>query len=164
MAESFSIDLDAEKVLLDGAWFGKDDLVQRIKTMVEGGDYKLSRPSAALEALESALGDLTSVTIRLPRGALNALSGAAIRSGKSVEALARELIGRAIATPTASVSSSMPAAQAPTPAPMPLQLTATVKGHGTDPALPIQLTPKKGTDPAPQGSPADGDPNWFGRR
>ena len=89
MPETFSIDLDAERVALDGAWYSRDDLAQKIKAMVDAGDYKLGHPSAALEALETALAELTSVSIKLPRSVLNALSGAANRSGKTVDALTR---------------------------------------------------------------------------
>ena len=69
MPESFSIDLDFERVLLDGAWYSRDDSTLRIKTMVDSGDFKVGRPSAALEALELALADSDHLDGQaLPRG------------------------------------------------------------------------------------------------
>ncbi len=173
MPESFSIDLDAERVALDGAWYSRDDLAQKIKAMVDAGDYKLGHPSAALEALETALAELTSVSIKLPRSVLNALSGAANRSGKTVDALAREIIGRALAAPTVPSVTAAPGAMpltTPAAAPVPLTNPKLVPGVPVLEPAPITLTPKK-TPSQPPGQtssqPAaqtDADHNWFNRR
>lgn len=172
MPETFSIDLDAERVALDGAWYSRDDLAQKIKAMVDAGDYKLGHPSAALEALETALAELTSVSIKLPRSVLNALSGAANRSGKTVDALTRGIIGRALAAPTpASVSAAPGAMPLTTPAataPVPLSNPKLVPGVPVLEPAPITLTPKKTPSQAPEPSgqtpAADADHNWFNRR
>ena len=49
------IDLDAAAVWLDGAWYTREALAHRIKEMIEAGDFRVSRPSQALERLEAAL-------------------------------------------------------------------------------------------------------------
>ena len=45
------IDLDSESVWLDGAWYTRDALAQRIREMIQQGDFRVSRPSQALERL-----------------------------------------------------------------------------------------------------------------
>jgi hypothetical protein len=172
MPETFSIDLDAERVALDGAWYSRDDLAQKIKAMVDAGDYKLGHPSAALEALETALAELTSVSIKLPRSVLNALTGAANRSGKTVDALMREIVGRALAAPSPpSVSAAPGAMPLTTPAaaaPVALTNPKLVPGVPVLEPAPITLTPKKtpsqAPEPAGQAPAADADHNWFNRR
>jgi hypothetical protein len=170
MPETFSIDLDAERVLLDGAWYSREDLAHRIKAMVDAGDFKLGRPSAALEALEVALSELTTMTVKLPRGILNALAGAANRSGKSAEGLAREIIQRALAAPAStSVTVATPAQPLqPTAASVePIPLTAPAKlvpGVPVLEAVPITLTPKKPAEPGAAQAPGESEQSWFTRR
>jgi hypothetical protein len=96
MPESFQVDLDGEQVLFDGTWYAKEDLAQKIRAMVDGGDYRISRPSSALEALQNALSGLRSLTLRLPVEQAEALAGEAARQGMAVGAFTRELILRAL--------------------------------------------------------------------
>jgi hypothetical protein len=170
MPETFSVDLDFERVLLDGAWYSRDDLTLRIKTMVDSGDFKVGRPSAALEALETALADLTTLTVKLSHGALIALSGAASRSGKTMESLARELIERSIAAPsTASTTVTVAtrplqlAPADPAAAPIPLTLPSSRAAPAVA-AAPIALTPKKAPEPTAQSPASDAEHSWFNRR
>ena len=71
------IDLDTESVWLDGAWYTRDQLARRIKEMIEAGDFRVSRPSQALERLEAALGLAQVVTVRLPSDLFQAVSATA---------------------------------------------------------------------------------------
>ena len=43
------IDLDSESVWLDGAWYTREELARHIKEMIEAGDFRVSRPSQALD-------------------------------------------------------------------------------------------------------------------
>lgn len=125
MPEAFQVDLDGEQVLFDGTWYSKEDLAQKIRAMVDGGDYRISRPSSALEALQNALSGLRSLTLRLPVEHAEALASEAARQGMAVGAFTRELILRALpmmpsAVPipltgsmTGSVTGSMRVPQAP---------------------------------------------------
>ncbi|MHB8419071.1 MAG: hypothetical protein ACYDCL_13420 [Myxococcales bacterium] len=165
MNESFAIDLDAERVAVDGAWYTKADLAGKIKEMVDGGDFRVARPSAALEALEQALASLTSLTLKLPAATYAALSGAAARSGRTAEALARELLERSIAAPQSGgqVTSPPMALQSP-----PVPLTAVVGGAAAEGA-PISLTPKRPVAVASPPAPApaavsEAESGWFKKR
>ena len=60
------IDLDSESVWLDGAWYTRQDLARRIKEMIETGDFRVSRPSQALERLEAALAQARVMNVRMP--------------------------------------------------------------------------------------------------
>ncbi len=165
MAESFSIDLDNEKVLLDGTWYSHDGLAKRIRDMVQGGDFHLAKPSAALEALEAAVSNLSVFTLKLRPEVLTALSGAANRSGKTIDALAREILDRGLAVAPTPTPAPIPlTAAAPAPAPIPLTAAvAPVTEPATEMPTPIALTPKK-----PAAAPAPGTPDaekgWFNRR
>lgn len=157
MTETFPIDLDSEKVSLDGAWYGREDLARTIREMVGSGNFHVSRQSAALEALEQTLASLVGLNLKLPAGTFAALSGAASRSNRTVEALARELIERSIAAPpTQGTVASPPVAVQPPAAPLPL-----TPGKAAEPEAPIALTPKK---PAQVAAAGDAESSWFKRR
>ena len=84
------IDLDAEAIWFDGAWCTREDLAHRIKELVEAGDYRVSRPSEALERLEAALARTHVLSTRVPAELAAALSVAARQAGRPVGHLARE--------------------------------------------------------------------------
>lgn len=86
------IDLDSESVWLDGVWYTRDQLAQRIKEMIEAGDFRVSRPSQALERLEAALGLAQVVSVRLPSDLLEAVSATAERLGRPMGHLVREAV------------------------------------------------------------------------
>lgn len=65
MSETFDLDIDRERILLDGEWLGKDDLTNRITEKVKAGDYRVARLSMALQQLEDTLGDISTVEIKL---------------------------------------------------------------------------------------------------
>ena len=86
------IDLDAEAIWFDGAWCTRQDLVQRIKQLVDGGDYRGARPSEALERLETTLAGTQVLSSRVPSELASALAGAARTTGHPVGRLVREAI------------------------------------------------------------------------
>ncbi len=86
------IDLDSESVWLDGAWYTRDQLARRIKEMIESGDFRVSRPSQALERLEAALAQAQVVSVRIPSDLLESVSAAAERLGRPMGHLVREAV------------------------------------------------------------------------
>lgn len=95
------IDLDSESVWLDGAWYTRDQLARRIKEMIEAGDFRVSRPSQALERLEAALAMAQLVSVRLPADLLEAVSGTAARLGRPMGHLIREAVAYYLAAAAA---------------------------------------------------------------
>jgi len=95
------IDLDSESVWLDGAWYARDDLARRIKEMIETGDFRVARPSQALERLEAALGQAQVVAVRMPADLAQAASATAARLGRPVGHLVREAIAYYLAAAAA---------------------------------------------------------------
>ena len=95
------IDLDSESVWLDGAWYTRDQLAKRIKEMIESGDFRVSRPSQALERLEGALGMAQVVSVRLPADLLEAVSATAARLGRPMGHLVREAVAYYLAAAAA---------------------------------------------------------------
>jgi predicted transcriptional regulator len=112
------IDLDSESVWLDGAWYTRQDLARRIKEMIETGDFRVSRPSQALERLEAALAQARVLTVRLPDELAEAVSGAAARLGRPVGHLVREAVAYYLAA-AAAYGAAQAAGEAPQAGPEP---------------------------------------------
>jgi predicted DNA binding CopG/RHH family protein len=152
MPEGFQVDLDGEQVLFDGTWYAKEDLAQKIRGMVDGGDYRVSRPSAALEALENALSGLRSLTLRLPVEHAEALAAEAARQGLPVGAFTRELLMRALSMPGGMEPSAAPSAFQGGPVAAANAAPSPVEAAGA-----IQLTPKRRQEDQVEN-------DWFKRR
>ena len=95
------IDLDSESVWLDGAWYTRDALAQRIREMIQQGDFRVSRPSQALERLEAALARSRAITVRMPVDLYDAVSAAGTRLGRPAGHLVREAIAYYLAAAAA---------------------------------------------------------------
>jgi len=95
------IDLDSESVWLDGAWYARDDLARRIKEMIEAGDFRVARPSQALERLEAALVQAQVLSVRMPAELAEAAGSTAARLGRPVGHLIREAIAYYLAAAAA---------------------------------------------------------------
>jgi hypothetical protein len=95
------IDLDSESVWLDGAWWTRADLARRIKEMIEAGDFRVSRPSQALERLEAALAQARVLSVRMPADLADAVGATAARLGRPVGHLVREAVAYYLAAAAA---------------------------------------------------------------
>jgi hypothetical protein len=155
----FEVDLDGEQVLFDGTWYSKDELARKIKTMVESGDYRVSRPSAALEHLQTALGSLRTVTVRLPADVAEALTEAAARAGLPVGTMLRDALTR-LALPQGRPVAVPHAAHAP-PSPPPAAMGESVTP--AEAAAAVSLTPKRRAEEK-EVTPVEHDTGWFTRR
>ena len=127
------IDLDAEAILFDGQWSTRDDLARRIKAMLDGGDYSITKQSTALEQLTQTLGSVRTLAFRATPDLVEALNMAAARSGKSVGGFIRDILidnigaaevaqahpSEAAAAPRAKTDPEMLAVAMPPPAPTP---------------------------------------------
>ncbi|HTP28282.1 MAG TPA: hypothetical protein VMK12_21840 [Anaeromyxobacteraceae bacterium] len=166
MPEGFQVDLDGEQVLFDGTWYSKEELAQKIRTMVDGGDYRISRPSAALEALQSALLGLRSLTLRLPHDQAEALANEAARQGMPAGAFARELLLRGLAMSGQAAGQVPPSGNSPSAfqggpiQPIPLHAANDVPTPA-EAAGAIPLTPKR-RDGDSASDAAENE--WFKRR
>ena len=157
MPEGFQVDLDGEQVLFDGTWYSKEDLAQKIRGMVDGADYRISRPSAALEALQNALMGLRSLTLRLPVEQAEFLAAEAARLGMPVGAFTRELLLRALSTPDSMAPAPVPSAFQGGPVALTNEVPAPAEA-----AEPIPLTPKRRLEDQFKGDQVEND--WFKRR
>jgi len=104
MSSQFEIDYDVEAVWLDDAWFTRDELAARIKQMIEGGDYRLAKPSAALERLEAAIAQARVLAARVSPDVAEAVERAAEASGRPVGAVIREALAQWLANPANHVA------------------------------------------------------------
>jgi len=97
-----NIDLDAEAVWLDGAWHTREALVAHIRQMVGAGDFKVARPSEALERLDAALRQSNVLSVRVPSELANGLAQAAKTVGRPVGHLLREAVAYYLAAVAAA--------------------------------------------------------------
>ncbi|MGC3996183.1 MAG: CopG family transcriptional regulator [Anaeromyxobacter sp.] len=93
--------------------------------MIEAGDFRVSRPSQALERLEAALAQARVVPVRMPSDSAGAIEATATRLGRPVGHLVREAVAYYLAAaaayeagqgPAVEVEPAAPAASAGTPA------------------------------------------------
>jgi hypothetical protein len=106
------IDLDAEAIWFDGAWCTREDLAQCIKQLVEAGDYRVSRPSEALDRLEAALARTHVLSTRVPAELAAAFSVAARQAGRPLGHLAREAMAYYLAAAAHAAAHRPPPADA----------------------------------------------------
>jgi predicted DNA-binding protein len=69
--------------------------------MIEAGDFRVSRPSQALERLELALGEAQLVSVRIPAELSEALGATAARLGRPLGHLIREAVAYYLAAAAA---------------------------------------------------------------
>jgi hypothetical protein len=183
----FPIDVDAEAIFLDGAWYTREDLSRRIRAMLDSGDFNVARPSMALQELTQMMTGVQTLAFRAPPELADALTDLAGRLGQSVGSVIREAVTQYITDQTSGPSVSDPVplqltqardetVRAPillstssTSEDLPKIVTAEVsagpvlagpgalKAAGVDP---VELTQRK--QPAAAGEPAaDSEQRWF---
>jgi hypothetical protein len=165
LMSALPIDLEAEKIQYDGQWCTRDELAKRIKSMLDGGDFQVTRPSQALEALTATLANLKTVSFRVTPEQEGAISQAAARTGKTPGALIREALGAYLngasksATPPPPPAAALQAAGGPptlTPAGGPPPVIVTEEVSADEAAEAMNLTPKKKEEESIERG-------WFGR-
>ena len=146
MSEGYEIDLDGEQVLFDGTWYSKEELGRKIKSMVDAGDYRVSRPSVALESLQNALSNLRTLSVRLPAALAEALALSASRQGQPVGAFVREALARSLPQ---RIGTPLPMPMAPhssSSSGIPTLEPLTEPPSAEEMASAISLTPKRRDD------------------
>jgi hypothetical protein len=165
--EAFEIDLDSECVWLDDAWLNREDLVRKIRGMIDAGEYQIARPSQALEMLTKALAQARLLALRINPDMSDALNALAQQSGRPVGAVAREAIAVFLASATGA-SAATPIAQGMSAGPgldpqtagvsqPPIQLSSAVVSDAVsveDAADAVELTPKRKDEP-------EAEKRWF---
>jgi hypothetical protein len=87
--------------------------------MIEAGDFRVARPSQALERLEAALGQAQLLSVRMPADLAEAANATAARLGRPVGHLVREAIAYYLAAAAAYGASQGQAAEPQSPASAP---------------------------------------------
>jgi uncharacterized protein (DUF1778 family) len=86
----FPIDIDAETVNIDGRWYTREELAASIRQMLDGGNFNVATPSAALQELTLTVQSIRTLNFRVTPDFDDALNQFAARVGKSVSQLVRE--------------------------------------------------------------------------
>lgn len=174
------IDVDAEAIFFDGAWYTREDLGRKIKSMIDGGDFNVARPSAALEALSATLSQVRTLSFRVTPDLAAALEQLANRSGNSVGQLVREAVMQMLTQGAAAPQEALRQgdavkAAAPTPPdaaptvivkeePVVMAGPGALRNAGIDPKTvqPIELTKRVEPQPQPQQPQSQNEENrWF---
>ncbi|MBX5482337.1 MAG: hypothetical protein IRZ16_10950 [Myxococcaceae bacterium] len=104
---ALQVDIDTETILFDGRWQTREELARTIRAMLDGGNYNVARPSAALEQLDAALSDVRTVAFRASPELAESISEAAQKAGRTPGALIREAVGQYLAQLRAGTVSAM---------------------------------------------------------
>lgn len=115
----FEIDLDSECVWLDDAWLNREDLVRKIRTMMDAQNFEIARPSQALEALTKALASARLLALRITPEMSDALNAAAQAANRPVGAVARDAIAAWLASGQPAAAAAQPSAPAVPPVSLP---------------------------------------------
>lgn len=158
---AYPLDLDAETISLDGHWYTRDELARRIKTMLDAGDFSVTRPSQALEQLTQTLAALRTIAFRAPPDLADALAARAARLGKTPGGVVREAL---IAYLGAGDSLGLATQRALTPQPVPVAVqplhvvvaAATAPQGSEEPLQPIPLV--ESVAPSPDSHRSDTAP------
>lgn len=114
----FPVDVDAEAIFLDGAWYTREDLSRRIRAMLDSGDFNVARPSMALQELTQMMQGVRTLAFRATPELADALTSLASRLGQSVGGVIREAVTQYITD-----ANSAPPQQQHQQEPMPVLLT-----------------------------------------
>lgn len=133
--DRWEIDYEAEAIRFEGAWQTREDLAARIKALIDRGDYRLFKLSAALEQLETALSQGRILALRVSPQEAQAVEAAAAERGCSPAYLLRQALSaylRAEQLPEAEATpAAEPAAEAVAQAPR--REDALLESEGTPP-------------------------------
>ncbi len=180
----FPVDVDAEAIFLDGAWYTREDLSRRIRAMLDSGDFNVARPSMALQELTQMMQGVRTLAFRATPELADALTSLASRLGQSVGGVIREAVTQYItdansAPPqeAAPVQLTQPAqrSEETVRAPIPVATSTTaeelpkvivdpppvIAGPGALKAAgiePVELTQRK---PATPAEPESSEQRWF---
>lgn len=113
---SLPIDLEAERIQLDGAWVTSDELSARITQLIAAKDFRIAKLSDALEQLAAALAGARSITLKLTGDHFAKLEAAGQKLGKTADQFARDLLMQVLLSgpqSTASAPAAAPVAVAP---------------------------------------------------
>lgn len=90
--EKFEVDLDTECIWFADAWRTRDDLAREIREKLEAGNYQIAQPSQAIEILTQAISQMRVLSVRVPAEMAEALEAAGQETGRSVNAVIRQLV------------------------------------------------------------------------
>lgn len=111
MSGKLDIDLETERINLDGVWVTREEVVDKVQKMLATGDFRIAKLSEALEQLSHTIGSAKSVTLKLTAEQYAKLESAGGRLGKSAATFGRELLmqvlDRAVAASGATPSSGI---------------------------------------------------------
>jgi hypothetical protein len=165
MSQRFEIDLEQERVQVDGAWLSVAEISQKITLMISAGDRKIGRLAEAMEQLDQAVAGARSVTLKLSAEHFARLEAAGQKLGMSASAFARDLLMQVLSSAPA-IAPAPAAIAAPSPAqpvssdepskrlePAPVVL-ATAAEPTLDESAQALTMPSRRRDPLPASPPA----------
>lgn len=92
----FPVDVDAEAIFLDGAWYTREDLSRRVRAMLDQGDFNVARPSLALQELTQTMQGIRTLAFRATPQLAEQLTEYATRNQLSVGAVIRDAVAQFI--------------------------------------------------------------------
>ncbi len=152
MSTPFEIDLETERLLLDGAWLSSDELASRITQAIAQKNFAgVGRLGEAVELLSQAVGSSKTISFKVSGDFYQKLEAMGGKLGKTASATARDWLMQSLSGP----AGAQPVAVAPAPAPAPVAAAKTSSDVAPEEAAQaLTLTPKRrDTNPPPVMAP-----------
>ena len=92
MGELFQVDIDSERVQVNGQWLSFDEITDEIRARVTRGDFHVAQLSTALETLEQTLSTLETIELKLSPRLLQAYRELASGQGESLDSVCRKAL------------------------------------------------------------------------
>lgn len=87
-----NIDIDEEKIQLNGEWLTVDDLKKAIQQKVQAGDFDVADLSMALKTLDPVVKSLKPITVKVTKDVSEAFDKLASASGERKEHWIRQAL------------------------------------------------------------------------
>ena len=89
MTQELEIDIDGERIKLDGRWMTHTDIETEIKARVNAGNYHVANLSLALQSLEANLASVETIELKMPNDMYQAFLDLGVQNGSAPEYLMR---------------------------------------------------------------------------
>jgi hypothetical protein len=132
----YEVDLDQGTIRFENEWLGRQQLADKIKSMIESQNYSISNAGQALEFLERTLSDVRTFKVKLSAADATRVEQHAQRSGIALAAFVRQAVQAYLAAQPPLAEDDKPAVPGPVPISGPSEdLAAAVDASSTKPVV-----------------------------
>lgn len=132
----YEVDLDQETIRFEDEWLGRQQLADKIKSMIDSQNYSISTAGQALEYLERTLSDVRTFKVKLSAADATRVERHAQRSNIALAAFVRQAVQAYLAAQPPMAEGDESAAPGPVPISGPPEsLAAAVDASSNSPMM-----------------------------